>query len=266
MMKSLPLATKLALIVMAVAVALGVTGYVMFNRVDSNVVALSARSLPAVKHSTGVERAALESILQEKKYLLEKKDEIHQAAKEKLAALNTSLDNVDKVAEQFDDAALAAKSKDVRGIAGHYGQLFDDGVAALKTNKAGETTMDAKGELVGSEASAYMTSKKAEYLEGKDALGVVNRINALAIETRMNEKGYMLYKEQKHSDIIEKNIAELLKCYDQLEQMHPDATEQKQITDARRATQEYSEAAKAWVQTQKTTAVDAGTPIFNGEG
>jgi methyl-accepting chemotaxis protein len=268
MLKGLPLATKLALgfgVVVGVAVVLGVTGYVMFSRVDSNVVALSAHSLPAVKHSTGVERGAFESILQEKKYLLEKKDEIHQAAKEKLAALNTSLDNVDKVAEQFKDSALATKSKDVRGIAGQYAQLFDDGVAALKGNREGETTMNTKGELVGSEASAYMASKKTEYLEGKDALAVVNRINALALETRMNEKGYMLYKEQKYFDVIEKNIAELLKSYDQLEKMHADATEQKQIADARKATQEYFEAAKAWVQTQKTTAADADTLQAKGK-
>ena len=257
MLKGLSLAMKLALgfgIVVTVAVALGLTGFVMFSRVDSNVTALNAHSLPAVKHSTGVERAAFESILQEKNYVLYKKDEIHQAAKEKLASLNTSLDNVDKVAEQFSDSALAGKSKEVRGIAGQYGQLFDEGVAALQKNKEGETTMDAKGELVGGEAGSYMASKKTEYMQDKNALAIVNTINALALETRLNQNKYMLYKEHKYFEVIEKNIAELLKQYDQLEKLNPDATEQKQIADARKATQEYFEAAKTWVRLQKSTA------------
>ena len=43
----------------------------------------------------------------------------------------------------------------------------------------------------------------------------------------------------------------------QLEKLHPDAAEQKQITDARKATKEYFEAAKKWVEVQKATAAGA---------
>ena len=256
MLGNLKISTKVVAgfaVMLLILATLGTIGYVMFGSVQSNVTGLAEHSLGAMKNSTGVERAAFETIMEEKNYLLQKKDEIHEKAK-KLGELAGSLDKVDAIAARFSDAELAKKSKDVRDLASQYGKLYDEGVAALKNNKAGETTMDAKGTLVGNEATAYMASKKTEYLEAKTALAVVNQINALALETRMNEKAYMLLKEQKYFDTIQKNIAELLNCYDQLEKLHPEAAEQKQITDARKATNDYFDAAKKWVSEQKIGA------------
>ena len=164
-----------------------------------------------------------------------------------------NLDKVDKVATQFNDTELGKKSKEVRQIVTQWADLYEKGVAAIQSNATGENTMNARGQLVGDEASGYMGAKKNEYMEAKNALAIVNNINALALETRMNEKGYMLYKEQKYFDVISKNIADLLQCYNNLEKLHPDAAEQKQIADARKATQDYFAAAKSWVEVQKAT-------------
>ena len=224
----------------AIAATLGVTGYIMFVRVSSEVTSLSQHALPAVQHSTGVERSAFECILQEKNYVLEKRDEIHQLAKTKVAELKGNLDKVDQVAARFNDANLGKKSKEVRQITQQWADLYEKGVGTIKTNQLAETTMDGKGQSVQTESDAYMAAKKAEYLDAKSALAVVNQINALALETRMNEKGYMLYKEQKYFDVITTNITELLKCYDALEKLRPDTTEQKQIADARKATQDLA--------------------------
>ena len=100
-----------------ILVVLGVTGYVMFSRVESNVTTLGEHSLAAVENATGVERKAFETIAQEKNYLLNNKDEFHQAAKKNLGELNKSLDAVDKVADKFNDTELGKKSKDVRALA-----------------------------------------------------------------------------------------------------------------------------------------------------
>ncbi len=254
MLKNMKLATKLAggfALVVAVVVVLGALAYVMFTRVNGNVSELNQHVLPAVQHSTGVERTAFETILEERNYLLQQKEETHQQAKEKLTGLYGNLDKVDKVAEQFRNAGLGDKSKEVRRVVTQYGQLFEQGVQVLKSNKDAETAMNTRGEAVGGEADAYMAAKKTQYLEDKNALAIVNTINALALETRMNEKGYMLYKEQKYFDVLAAGIAKLLKCYDELEKLHPDATEAKQIIDARKATQEYLEAAQAWMTEQK---------------
>ncbi len=247
-----------------VAALLGITGYVMFVRVSGEVGTLSQHALPAVQHSTGVERAAFECILQEKNYVLEKKDEIHKKAKAKVTELMGNLDKVDLVASQFNDANLAKKSKEVRQITTQWAELYEKGVSSILTNQAQEMVMDTKGGLVEKEASDYMAAKQAEYLESKNELATVNRINALALETRMNEKAFMLNKQQKYFDIITTNIAQLLKCYADLEKLKPDAAEQKQIADARQATQDYYAAAKAWVDSEKKATADAGVMVEKG--
>ena len=242
----------------AIAVILGLVGYIMFTRVSTQVTTLSQHTLPAVQNSTGVERSAFECIMEERNYVLTQKEEAHQKAKVKVGELMGNLDKVDKVAVQFKDTALETKSKDVRQISQQWADLYEQGVAAFQSNTTAVSELAAKGGIVGTEADAYMAAKNTEYMDAKNALAIVNRINALAFETRMNEKAYMLYRDQKYFDVITKNITALLASYDQLEKLKPDATEQKQITDARKATQDYFEAAKKWVELQKTTVTAEG--------
>jgi len=234
---------------------LGITAYFMFFRVAREVGSLSQHSLPAVQHATGVERNAFECILEERNYVLNQREENHQQAKHKVAELMGNLDQVDKVAAQFNDQALGTKSTDVRKITQQWAELYEKGVGSLQANADAQASMAVKGAAVTTEATAYLAVKNAEYKDAKNALAIVNRIAALAFETRMNAKAYMLYHEQqKYFDVISKNIASLLDCYDQLEKFHPDATEQKQIADARKATQAYYEDAKKWVEVHKGSA------------
>lgn len=255
--------------IVVILLILGAIGYVMFMKINVTVNVLDKHSLAAVKNSTGVERSAFETIMQEKGYLLATKEEdsklAEKTAKEKLVALNSFLDEVDKIATLYADTALGEKSKSVRTVVVEYGKLFDQGVAALKNNKDAEITMNTKGTAVTGEANAYMASKRSEYMDGKNALGIVNDIKALAFETRMNEKAYMIYKEQKYFDVIDKNIKALLANYDALEKLNPDATEKKQITDARKATQDYFEAAKSWVANQSNNTLSEISMNTKGE-
>ena len=260
MLGNLKISTKVVAgfaVMLLILGTLGAIGYVMFGSVQSNVTGLAEHSLGAVKNSTGVERAAFETIVEEKNYLLLKKDEIHEKAKKKLVELAGSLDQVDKIAARFNDAELSKKSKDVRDLAAQYGKLYDEGVAALKNNKVGEGTMDSKGTLVGNEAGAYMAAKKAEYLKAKDALAIVNRIESLAWQTRYARHKLKTEKDDKYLQTVVKNCQTLMDNYAKLEQMQPDAQEQKQINEARKATQAYADTAKQHFEEQKRDAKSA---------
>ncbi len=241
-------------VLLTILVILGVVGYVMFSRVDANVSGLSDHNLAAVKNSTGVERAAFETIVEEKNYVLYKKDEIHEKAKKKLTELAGSLDAVDKVAERFNDKELAKKSKDVRELATQYGKLYDEGVATIKGGDAAAKLMAEKGVAVQNEAEAYMTAKKPEYMEGKATLQIANLINAGTPKMRLHVRMYMLYKQPNEVELAEEAAGQLFKQYDMLEKMHPDNAEQKQISDARDATTKYIEAFKKWVAIEKENA------------
>jgi methyl-accepting chemotaxis protein len=257
MLSNLKTSTKVVAgfaVMMAILATLGIIGYVMFSRVDSNVAGLTDHSLAAVKHATGVERAAFESIVQEKNYAIYAKDEFHENLKQKLGELAGSLERVDKIAETFSDAELAKKSKDVRGLTAQFAKLFEEYVAAVKNNKAGEETMTAKGTLVGDEAAAYMASKKTEYMEAKEALAIVNKIESLGWQTRYYHRKMEKDNGSKDLDAIVKNCQTLVGYYDGLEKMRPDAEEKQWITDARKATQAYADTATQEFEEHKCDA------------
>jgi methyl-accepting chemotaxis protein len=231
---------------LAILAGLGIAGYVMFGKVNSNVNSLADHSLAAVKNSTGVERAAFQTIVEEKNHVLYAKDEYYQAAKKHLAKLNASLDAIDKIAAAFDDADLEQKSKDVRGLTNQFTKLYDQGAAAMKENAAAAATMAEKGDQVLAECEGYMAEKKREYDSGKEELATVNRIVALMWQTRFARMKYTVERDDKWIETLESNCKTLTECCDKLDGMDPDAQEKKLIADARQATQTYLETTRKW--------------------
>ncbi|HBD08600.1 MAG TPA: hypothetical protein DCZ69_10085 [Syntrophobacteraceae bacterium] len=260
------LATRLGLgfaVLIVIVVALGGVGYYLFHRVDSNVMKLSHHNLPAVKYATAVERAALETINEEKNSLLDRTNgQVKARLHEKLQGLMANLNEIDKVAGQYRDQALASRSTEVRKIAAEYGQLYDQARTALDENQKAEQLMDAKGTEVDEEADAFMLAMKNDYLEAKNALAVVNNINALVLDTRYQEKSYMLDHDKGRVATIERNVKSILQACDELDKLHPDSTERKQIANVREAIQEYLKAALAWVEAYQRDSQDSSLAGF----
>jgi methyl-accepting chemotaxis protein len=245
-----------------VMIALGAASFLMFKRIDANVGTVNRESLPAVKFATGVERSALEAILEEKNYLLFKSNDIHARAKGKLGQLASHLGEIDQLAAATHNKELAARSAEVRQAIADYGKLYDQAVDALKRNRVEETLLDEKGDLVGKEAEALLTAKKTEFQRVSNALAVLNNINAWSLDMRLNEKGYMLTREQMALSAMERDIQSLLGAYDALEKLNPDEVEKKQIANARQATNEYTKALQAWVAEIQRDAQSAALAGF----
>ena len=254
MLKDLRTSTKVIAgfgVMLAILAALGIVGFVMFGGVQSNLAQLQSHSLGAVKHSTGVERAAFETILKEKDYLLQASDATHQEAKNHLDQLLASLNAVDKIAEIFSDAALTAKSKDVRVLAIEYGRLYDQGVAACKVNSHSQQTAAQKGRVVQDEAIAYLEHKKTEYQQGMKSLAIVHRVESLTWQTRYARQRVKVEADRKWLDKIVENCQTLADCYDQLDAMNPEANEKNLIEDARKATLAYLAASRKFYEERK---------------
>ena len=254
MLSNLKTSTKVVAgfgVMLSILTVLGASSYIMFGRVNSNVTGLSDHNLAAVKNATGVERAALETFAAAKNYFLYKKDEFCEPPKKTLAELAGCLDTVDKIAERFSDADLAKSSKEVRGLAAQYGKFYDEGVAAVKAGAAANKVMAEKGAAVQNEANAYMAAKKVEYMEAKNALAIVSQIDSLAWKMRFTRQKLKTEKDDKQLESLTSTVAELLQTCDQLEKMHPDVEEQKQIAAARKATQTYAETAQKHYAAQK---------------
>ena len=160
----------------------------------------------------------------------------------------------------------------MRKIGQQWASLYEQGVASFKSNQVSMQEMIVKGKAVTTEAEAYMAAKDIQYIEAKTALQTVNDINTLISDIQVNERSFMLEKDPAHFTFIETNIPQLFKWYDELDKLKPDATEQKQITDARKATQDYFAAAQKWANLQKTNVVAEGAMdkmfagLINGHG
>ena len=239
-------------VMLLVLAALGAVGYVMFGRIHANVTQLEEHSLAAVKESTQVERSALETIIEEKDFVLYKTSEYDRKVQQKLAAFDKELDDLAGVAERFSDAELSAKAGEVRAQAAAFGKSYRDGVAAIKTAQEGFAAIGQKGSAVQAEAAAYLATKKTEYDDAKNAWAIVNTVYNLMLDMRLNEKQYLLDREKLHMDAIERNIESLRQACGELEKRNLNETEKKQVASIRTQIETYFKAVQAWAAEHKT--------------
>jgi len=162
----------------------------MFTRVSTQVTTLSQHTLPAVQKQHGVERSAFECIMEERNYVVAQKEETHQKAKAKVAELMVTWTRWTG-GPPVQGHCLETKSKDVRKISQQWAELYEKGVGAFQSNITATTELAAKARSSAPRRTTYMAAKNYGYSDAKNALAIVNRINALAFETRMNEKAYM---------------------------------------------------------------------------
>jgi methyl-accepting chemotaxis protein len=254
MFSSMKTATKVVAgfgVMLAILASLGTTSYLMFNKVHTNVIGLTDHSLKAMLNATGVERAAFETIVTEKQYLLKPNDKLHQEAKKHLGELMSCLVSVDKVAAEFNDAVLVKKSNEVRAATEKYGKLYDEGVAALKANDEAMAIMVGQGKAVGHEAETFLVEKRKQFDMAREALAIVNSIDSLSWQTRWNRQKLRFEKDDKYLDTLDKLCAAIAGHADKLDAFNPDAAEKKLIDDARKAARTYAEATRAYREEQK---------------
>jgi len=245
------------LVVLLVVGIVGSLGVVNMQSINAILAEITGQRVPSVKNATAVERYALRTIMDEKMYLLYQDTKYQQSAMANIDQIMVSLDAVDKVATQYNDQDLLSKSQEVRTVTEEYKNLYNDGVGKLQNNRAAAKTMDEKGQVVVNEASAYFQAKmKDTSSQAKEALAIVVDIWDTALQTRLHEKNYMLYKDPQELAGLEANITKLGKLYDDLQKVTTAADELQRIDTARAATTAYYTAAQDWVKNdQDLTAV-----------
>ncbi len=191
---------------------------------------------------------ALETILYEHLFIIEKEPKYFENMRRNIAELRKAYKQLEDLNPNVEENRLIAQARQATDEYWTNAQAWEK---IEKVSRAETQKMNDTGDIVLQEAKAYMAAKKAEYEENRQALTIVNRIQSLAFEIRMNEKAYMLSKEIRYFDGMERNLIVLLECYDKLEKLHPDDTEKKQISSARKATENYRDSARAWVAEQK---------------
>ena len=244
----------LALVILIGAV-LGGLGYYNLTNVNNVLIEITDQRLPSVQNATAVERYALRTIMDEKKYLLGANDtRVDKASFQKSAMANIdeiikSLDAVDAVATKYNDTDLLAKSKEVRTVTLQYKDLYNQGVAKLTANTELADVMASNGTTVTTLAQSFFNEKVGlTDAEALKQLPILVDIWDTALQTRLNQNKYMLYHDKKYYTAMEDGITKLGTRYDDLFKVTSITGDRQKIEQAQKATNDYLKAADAWVK------------------
>ncbi len=249
-----------AMLLVAITIAFGLLANLYIGDIAKALFGITDNNGKSVEYATGVERMALATIMEEKNYLLQEKDEIHQRAEANVKKLNEYLDQVDQVAKQYNNGDLLNQSKTAREGTAKYAEKYRAGVAALKNNKAAVEKMVEKGNVVANAADAFLKRQVNLYTEamkkGADAKELdafvqryigATEIAVKAMEIMRAEKEEVNYKDRVAWKKIEVWLPELLTLYDDLEKTVTSDEARALISNSRNATREYQQAAKTWI-------------------
>ena len=250
-----------ALALVLITVIFGGVAYIYMEKVSHALFGITDRDAKAVEYATGVERMALNTIMEEKNYLITKSDDAHQRAEKNVKELNTYLDKVDAIARQYNLDSLLKQSQTAREETSKYADKYREGVKSIKDNQDAVKEMVRTGNIVGDAADKFLSMQVAAYTKAqKDGVEaatldkyvqryiVTTRIYELALKIMRAEKEEVNYKDRKAYASMQKMLPELMDNYNKLEKITTDSNELQLIKDARTATQTYEKSAASWIK------------------
>jgi len=262
--KDLSIKTKIltgALLLVLITCGFGMLAKIYIGKVSDSLFGITDNNGKAVEYATGVERMALATIMEEKNYLLQEKDEVHQRAERNVKELVSFLDKVDALAKQYHNTQLLEQSKIARDGALQYAEKYRSGVAALKSNKQAVVDMVEKGNAVANAADTFLKRQVNLYSEAmKKGLSaqeldqyvqryiLATNIYVKAMQIMRAEKEEVNYKDRVAWKKMEILLPELMALYDDLQKITTGEEGLKLIADARKATGDYTESAKSWIE------------------
>jgi len=262
--KDLSIKTKIltgALLLVLITCAFGMLSKLYIGKVSGSLFGITDNNGKAVEYATGVERMALATIMEEKNYLLQEKDEIHQRAEQNVKELNGYLDKVDALAKQYKNTELLEQSKTAREGTAQYAEKYRAGVAALKANKLAVADMVEKGNIVANAADTFLKRQVSLYSEamkkgvsGQELDAYVQRyivatnIYVKAMQIMRAEKEEVNYKDRVAWKKMEILLPELMALFDDLQKITQSDEGLKLIADSRKGTQDYTQSAKNWIE------------------
>jgi methyl-accepting chemotaxis protein len=235
---------------------LGGLGYYNLMSVNKALLEITNQRVPSVQNATAVERYALRAIQDEKMYLLGATDsrvakaQIQQSAMANLDQIIKALDAVDQVASTYNDQGLLAKSKEVRAVTQQYRELYNKGVAKLQENTDLAKVMADNGATVTDLVKAFFNEKIKSGKTDEQTLAqipILVDIWDTALETRLNQNKYILYRDTKYYTALKAGISKLVQRYADLKAVTTDEKDLQKISEARAATDAYYSAAQNWV-------------------
>ncbi len=250
-----------AMLLVLITCGFGMLSKIYIGKVSGSLFGITDNNGKAVEYATGVERMALATIMEEKNYLLQEKDEVHQRAEQNVKELMGYLDKVDALAKQYKNTELLEQSKTAREGTTKYAEKYRAGVAALKANKQSVAQMVEKGNIVANAADKMLKRQITLFGEAikKGVAGpeldlyvqrfsLASNISVKAMEIMRAEKEEVKYKDRVAWKKMEVLLPELMTLYDDLQKIVLNEVGAQIVKDMRGSTQEYTQSAKSWIE------------------
>ena len=133
----------------------------------------------------------LNTIMDEKNYLITKSDDAHQRAEKNVKELNTYLDKVDAIARQYNLDSLLKQSQTAREETSKYADKYREGVKSIKDNQDAVKEMVRTGNIVGDAADKFLSMQVAAYTkaqkDGVEAATLDKYVQRYIVTTRIYE-------------------------------------------------------------------------------
>lgn len=244
-----------------IVVVFGLLAWLYIGRLGDSIDEIAEWKVPAVKLAVDVHAGAYDATIEQLNYLLYEREATYTQAKQVLAKMDEDLDKVDRIGNSFRDKSLLEQSASVRNNVKEFRELYDNGVAALKSNRHAVETMVNSGKAVLAEADAFAAKQEQEYAKLLDSGAtqtelnskvqkyiLVNRIKSLAQTIIQHEKEERLYKDRQYYEKMQSELPDLMALYDRLAAIAHESSEQERIENARKETAKYQDAAAQWIE------------------
>ena len=249
-----------AMLLVAITVGFGALSKIYIGDVSEALFGITDNNGKAVEYSTGVERMALSTIMEQKNYLLFEKDENKQLIEDHVKDLYGYLDKVDELAQRYNNTELLKQSKIAREGTEKYIEKFRASVEAMKANRDAVAIMVEKGGIVEQTANDYMKRIVGRYHEAMNRGENTQELNKFvqryflasrayikAMEIMRAEKEEVNYKNRVAWKKMQVWLPELLQMFDEMENLSGSSEGKKMVGDARNATHAYHLAAQSWI-------------------
>jgi len=249
-----------AMLLVVITVGFGGLAKLYIDDVSEALFGITDNNGKAVEFATGVERMALQTIMQQKNYMLYRKDENRQFVEENIKKLFDYLDKVDDIGKQYNNTELLNQSKIAREGTQKYLEKFRESVQAIDANNDSVAVMIEKGNAVAKATDDDLQRQVDKYqtamTKGASQQELDHYVQRYIGSTRAYIKAMEIMRAEKEEVNYSDRVAwkkmqvwlpELLAIFEQqAKEAHSDESK-KQLANAIQLVHDYQTAAQSWI-------------------
>lgn len=188
------------LVVLALTFILAAVNLIGWINIMGVVKTITERHAPSVRYSAEVESHALLTILSEKEFLLEEREDLPVVVAREIDKIYENLDRMNEIADKYRDVHFLEKSEYTRGLVREYKSYFEQVDSLLSENRKAVNIMRNSGDRLVEIADRMVKEHRdvfkrmiAEGLTGNEVLALMVNYN---MDMRILHSAQMLIKNE----------------------------------------------------------------------